>query len=947
MDTESEEELFNCDDEPINTVENELCASLLLTNARSLLPKIGAMVDAFSSLELHCACITETWFKPGKDLKHKLDDIEGEHGIKVLHRSRDRRAKRSGGGVAVAFRTKDCNLKWREMKSRKEGQEIMCVVGKVARVPRKVAIIVVYIQPDMKAAKFTELCDTLASEIAAIKISLGNPVIYVAGDFNHRDVGPTLSLAGDLKLVKSGPTRGSNTLDRIYSNVTDRTVEKSVLPPLDAEHGGVSDHSCVFVKDRFPKARDFTWVAKVRRTRTRATEDAFAKDLRDWDWTDLSGAPTVDGMTAALEGAISTLTERHFPLVRVRRRSNEDPWINRSIRRLWKKKVRIYKKFGKSQSWWEVDARLQREIAKAKELFVEKLLDDGNRGRPFYAATRRLAAASTPNPWKVTDLYIGMRPAEVCSEVLAYFGRIANEGEGRRVPEIDRCDGGLGQFSVERTSELLRQSKKTDSVVDGDPLPHLIRGYPLEFAVPVAKIYNRINSTGCWPTRWKTEHLTIIPKNANPADLSECRNISCTSAFSKILEGQVLLKLRGELIPDPMQYGGIPKCGVEHMLLDLWEDVLSGMEGGDKAAIMLGIDYEKTFNRMDHGVCLEELQRLGASAGSLALVQAFLEDRTMTINIDGHAATPVPIRGGSPQGSVLGCLLYCITTQRLTKNLRGADDGGPGVFMYVDDTTMIDVVGTDNATLHISTSVTKACFEDLMLERDMRALKDRAENIHMKINAKKTQLLVLAPTNGCETSATINIEGHRVESVETLKLVGFTFGSRAGAAAHVGAVTEKIRKKMWMLYKLREAGFKGQHLFKLYCVYLRSIVEYCSVVYHSMLTGGQSQELERIQRLAVRICYGGQEDTDALVQTHCIQTLAERRGRRCDKFLRKAFQHPRFSERWFPQRGPQHMELRRRRWTEESRASTNRRFNSPLAYLRRRANELGLRRHGE
>ena len=193
-------------------------------------------------------------------------------------------------------------------------------------------------------------------------------------------------------------------------------------------------------------------------------------------------------------------------------------------------------------------------------------------------------------------------------------------------------------------------------------------------------------------------------------------------AFLKILEGQVLLKLRGELIPDPTQYGGVPRCGVEHLLLHLWEDVLNGMEGGDKAAIMLGIDYEKAFNRKDHGVCLEELQRLGASAGSLALVRAFLEDRAMTISIDGHTATPVPIRGGSPQGSVLGCLLYCITTQRLTKNLRGAGDNGPGVFMYVDDTTMIDVVDTGKATLHISTNVTKACFEDLRLESDMREL---------------------------------------------------------------------------------------------------------------------------------------------------------------------------------------------------------------------------------
>ena len=39
--------------------------------------------------------------------------------------------------------------------------------------------------------------------------------------------------------------------------------------------------------------------------------------------------------------------------------------------------------------------------------------------------------------------------------------------------------------------------------------------------------------------------------------------------------------------------------------------------------------------------------------------------------INGHKAEPVPIQRGSPQGRVLGCLLYCVTTQNLTKDLRG------------------------------------------------------------------------------------------------------------------------------------------------------------------------------------------------------------------------------------------------------------------------------------
>ena len=98
---------------------------------------------------------------------------------------------------------------------------------------------------------------------------------------------------------------------------------------------------------------------KWRRTRNAAREEAFAQDLKDRDWSCLGGS-SVDGMAAALEKVVDELTERHFPLARVRKRSNESPWITGSIRRLWKKKIRIYKKAGKCKEWWCTDRLCRR-----------------------------------------------------------------------------------------------------------------------------------------------------------------------------------------------------------------------------------------------------------------------------------------------------------------------------------------------------------------------------------------------------------------------------------------------------------------------------------------------------------------------------------------------------------------------------------------------------------
>lgn len=117
---------------------------------------------------------------------------------------------------------------------------------------------------------------------------------------------------------------------------------------------------------------------------------------------------------------------------------------------------------------------------------------------------------------------------------------------------------------------------------------------------------------------------------------------------------------------------------------------------------------------MEHAVWLAKLRELGVLDGSVALVRAFLKERTMTIKIGGVKATP--------QGCGLGCLLYCVTTQFLTTGLaandeshgraRGAGltDEDKGAFLYVDNTTLFDVARVNHTIKNFMTNKTVANF---------------------------------------------------------------------------------------------------------------------------------------------------------------------------------------------------------------------------------------------
>lgn len=213
----------------------------------------------------------------------------------------------------------------------------------------------------------------------------------------------------------------------------------------------------------------------------------------------------------------------------------------------------------------------------------------------------------------------------------------------------------------------------------------------------------------------------------------------------------------------------------------------------------------------------------------------------------------------------------------------------------------------------------------------------------MNINGRKTQLLVISPPNGCITTASLRAaDCVAIESQDTLKLVGFTFGNTPGAACNVEGIKDRYRRKVWMLYHWRRSDLKGNQLFKLYCCQVRSIIEYCSAVCHSLLTKGDSEELEKLHRNAIRICYGFNPPIGQTMLTHGIESLETTRTRRCDNLIRKVATNPRFHRRWFPARPSVPQTLRHRREIVETRAATQRRYVSPLPFMRRRANEMGI-----
>ena len=207
----------------------------------------------------------------------------------------------------------------------------------------------------------------------------------------------------------------------------------------------------------------------------------------------------------------------------------------------------------------------------------------------------------------------------------------------------------------------------------------------------------------------------------------------------------------------------------------------------------------------------------------------------------------------------------------------------------------------------------------------------------MKANLEKTTLLVISDAVSYTPLAYIETQspGRLESSSESIRILGFTFGSKPSVGPHIDAMVVKARRRLWVLRHLRHFGMEENKLVEVYKMNIRSIIEYCSVVYHSLLTKEQAMKVERLQYRALKCIYGMDNSYRALLEKTGIEKLEDRREAACIKFAEKAragkFEH------WFPKRNVSRT-LRGGRVYLEENARCDRLKNSPLFYMRRRLN---------
>jgi len=76
---------------------------------------------------------------------------------------------------------------------------------------------------------------------------------------------------------------------------------------------------------------------------------------------------------------------------------------------------------------------------------------------------------------------------------------------------------------------------------------------------------------------------------------------------------------------------------------------------------------------------------------------------------------------------------------------------------------------------------------------------------------------------------------------------------------------QKVSKRIFCLYNLSRAGIFESDITQVYISIIRSVIEYAGPVWHPGLSTAQSNEIERVQKLCLRLIYPERTYTEALL----------------------------------------------------------------------------------
>ncbi|CAB4017461.1 RNA-directed DNA polymerase from mobile element jockey, partial [Paramuricea clavata] len=159
--------------------------------------------------------------------------------------------------------------------------------------------------------------------------------------------------------------------------------------------------------------------------------------------------------------------------------------------------------------------------------------------------------------------------------------------------------------------------------------------------------------------------------------------------------------------------------------------------------------------------------------------------------------------------------------------------------------------------------------EPSVIQSDLTSIATWASNNLMKLNTKKCKEMQICFFRNKPELPHLCVEDQILECVSSHKVLGLIIQDNLKWNEHISMIVTKASKRLHILRVLRRGGIPPHDLITIYYALIRSTLEYCCTVWHCGLPMYLSEQVEKIQKRALRIILPGRSYGEAQEMLQC------------------------------------------------------------------------------